>query len=113
MIRQVESCTHPFSPGNPQPATVSRAAARPLGQAVILTATVSGAGQKPTGTGTFYHGSTALGTATLVEDLTDMPGLSGASATFTTAGLGIATHSLSAVYSGDSNSRKEIRRVDL
>jgi Tfp pilus assembly protein PilV len=66
------------------------------GQAVTFTATVTaaspGAGT-PTGTVTFKDGSTALGTGTL----------SGGQATYTTGALAIATHSITAVYGGDTN----------
>ena len=47
----------------------------------------------PTGTVTFMDGGTELGTGTL----------SSKKATFATASLAEGTHSLTAVYSGDSN----------
>ena len=60
-----------------------------VGSSVIFTATVtSGA----TGTVTFKDGSTVLGTATI----------SGTTATFSTAGLSAGSHSITAVYGGDS-----------
>ena len=66
------------------------------GQSVIFTATVSatvpGEGT-PTGTVTFYDGSTALDTETL----------SGGSAMFTTSSLAVASHSITAVYGGDAS----------
>ena len=43
---------------------------------------------------TFKDGSTILGTGTLSA---------GASATFTTSSLGAGTHSITAVYNGDTN----------
>jgi hypothetical protein len=66
------------------------------GQSVTFTATVSasspGAGT-PSGTVTFKDGSTTLGTGTL----------SGGKATFTTSGLAPGSHSITAVYGGDTN----------
>jgi hypothetical protein len=71
-----------------------------FGQSVTFTATVAanapGAGT-PTGTVTFYDGSTALGSGTLaVVDGTDQ-------ATYTTATLSVGSHNITAVYAGDSN----------
>jgi hypothetical protein len=65
------------------------------GQGVTLTATVapsSGTGT-PTGTVAITDGATALGSPTLVNG----------SASLTVSSLSVATHALSAVYSGDSN----------
>jgi hypothetical protein len=66
------------------------------GQNVILTATVSavapGAGT-PTGSVTFLDGSTTLGTGTL----------SGGVATYSTSSLTSGSHTLKAVYGGDTN----------
>lgn len=66
------------------------------GQAVTFTAAVAvnapGAGI-PTGAVTFLDGTTTLGSAAL----------SGGTATFGTAGLPIATHSITAAYGGDGN----------
>jgi hypothetical protein len=67
-----------------------------LGQSVTFTATVtsaSGTGT-PTGTVTFKDGGTQIGTGTLN---------SSGSATFSTPGLAVGSHSVTAVYSGDSN----------
>src|SRR5207302_607900 len=68
-----------------------------FGQSVTFTATVSvtspGAGT-PTGTVTFKDGGTTLGTGNLN---------SGLQASFSTAGLSVATHSITAVYAGDGN----------
>jgi Bacterial Ig-like domain (group 3)/Pro-kumamolisin, activation domain len=67
------------------------------GATVTFTATVAtvapGAGT-PTGTVTFMDGATELGTGTLN---------SSKKATFATASLAAGTHSITAVYSGDSN----------
>jgi Autotransporter beta-domain/Bacterial Ig-like domain (group 3) len=61
------------------------------GQSVTFTATVSGFA--PTGTVTFMDGAATLGTASL----------SGGVATFSTAALSPGSHSITAVYGGDSN----------
>jgi hypothetical protein len=63
------------------------------GQAVTFTATVSGQdGSTLTGTVTFMDGSTVLGTGTVT----------GGQATFTTSGLSVGSHSITAIYSGDT-----------
>jgi hypothetical protein len=65
-------------------------------QAVTFTATVTSSGTgTPTGTVTFKDGTTILDTATL----------SGGQAQFTTSSLVPGTHSIAAVYSGDTNFR--------
>lgn len=63
-----------------------------VGQAVAFTATVVGASGTPTGTVVFRDGTTVLGSAALADDGT---------ATFTTAGLAVGTHSITAAYQGD------------
>jgi autotransporter-associated beta strand protein len=66
-----------------------------FGQSVTFTATVtSGSLGTPTGSITFDDGSTVLGTATLNG--------SGV-ATFSTSALGVGSHSISALYGGDTN----------
>ncbi len=62
-----------------------------FGTPVTFTATVIGT--SPTGTVTFMDGATALGIVSLVSG----------QATFTTSSLSVATHSITAVYSGDGN----------
>ncbi|MDQ6683761.1 MAG: Ig-like domain-containing protein, partial [Pseudomonadota bacterium] len=62
-----------------------------IGQAIMLTATVSGV--SPTGGVTFKDGTTTLGTATL----------SAGTATLNTTFSSTGTHSLIAVYGGDAN----------
>jgi hypothetical protein len=65
------------------------------GQALTLTATVSGSGTStPTGSINFLNGSTPLGTATL--------NASGV-ATLSTASLAAGTYSLTAQYTGNAN----------
>ncbi len=62
------------------------------GQALTFTTFVTGNGGTPTGTVTYYDGTTSLGTATL-----DANG----EAIFTNASLNVGTHQLIAVYAGD------------
>jgi hypothetical protein len=67
------------------------------GQSVTFTATVSvnaPGGGKPTGTMTFYDGSTVLGSDTLSG---------GGKATFKTSTLAVGSHTITAVYAGDAN----------
>ncbi len=64
------------------------------GDLVTFIAEVSGPGVAPTGTITFYDGSTAVDTETL-----DSCG----DAAFTTNDLGVTSHTITAVYSGDDN----------
>src|SRR5207253_2471452 len=67
-----------------------------FGQSVTFTATVtvvSPASGTPTGTVTFKDGATTLGTGTL-----DGSGV----ATLSTAGLSVASHSITAAYAGDT-----------
>ena len=65
-----------------------------LGQNVVFTATVSGPGAAPSGTVTFKDGATTLGTGTLNG--------SGV-ATLSTGALAAGSHTITAVYGGDSN----------
>jgi uncharacterized repeat protein (TIGR03803 family) len=64
-------------------------------QPVIFTATVSGTNGIPTGSVTFYNGTTSLGTGTLTSGI----------ATFnpSTSALPVGSNSITGVYSGDSN----------
>ncbi len=61
--------------------------------AVTFTATIASQAVPPTGTVTFYDGSTQIGTGTV----------SSSQATFTTTALSNLIHSITAVYSGDSS----------
>lgn len=67
-----------------------------LGQSVTLTATVASTSgtSTPTGTVTFKDSGTQIGTGTL-----DTSG----SATLSTTGFAVGSHSITAIYSGDSN----------
>ncbi len=68
------------------------------GTSVLLTATVvSSTTGVPTGTVSFFNGSTSLGTATL------SPGTTQSAATLTTSSLPVGTDSITAQYSGDVN----------
>ena len=72
-----------------------------LGQAVTFTATVSanapGAGTPPTGTVTFKDGATTLGTGTQSVVGGNLQAI------FSTSSLTLGSHSIKAVYGGDSN----------
>ncbi|MGW7007396.1 Ig-like domain-containing protein, partial [Streptomyces sp. NPDC054933] len=76
-----------------------------FGQAKALTATVSavspGSGT-PTGTVSFFDGATLLGSGTL----------SGGVATFSTSSLSVGSHSLTAVYGGDTDFSGSTSPVD-
>jgi hypothetical protein len=63
------------------------------GSSVTFTATVTGSSGTPTGAVTFKDGSTTLGTGTL----------SGGTTTYTTSSLSVGSHSITAVYEGDSS----------
>jgi hypothetical protein len=63
------------------------------GQAVTLSAAVSGNGATPTGSVTFFDGATVLQTVTL----------GGTTATYATTTLSDGVHSLTAVYNADTN----------
>src|SRR5262249_38101206 len=77
-------------------ATTLSSSANPsvYGQTGTFTAVVSGSSGTPTGTVTFYEGSTTLGTAMLaVVDGVDQ-------GSFSTSALSVATHVITANYSG-------------
>jgi Bacterial Ig-like domain (group 3) len=87
-------------PGAILPASTTTLQASPTsantGQSVTLTATVTSQSgtNTPTGSVTFYNGSTSLGTATLGSTGT---------ATFSTTTLPVGSESITASYGGDSN----------
>ncbi len=64
-----------------------------LSNAVSFTATIASQATPPTGTVTFYDGANQIGTGTVASGV----------ATFTTAALTMAKHSITAIYSGDSS----------
>ena len=77
----------------------SSATSSPLGQPVTFTVVVGSVGSytgSPTGTVSFYDGTTLLGTATLTVVNGQVE------ASFTTAAMGLGAHSIVAIYSGDS-----------
>jgi sugar lactone lactonase YvrE len=91
------------STGSAQTLTVTKAApavslassANPalVNNAITLTATVSSSAGTPTGAVSFLDGTTLLGSGTL----------SASTATYTTSGLAVGSHSITAVYGGDSD----------
>lgn len=64
---------------------------------MTLTATLSALTSNPTGTVTFYDGTTAIGSPVSVSDGT---------ATLQTSALGVGAHTITAVYSGDKHNGK-------
>jgi hypothetical protein len=80
-------------PGTPVVTLTSSANPVFMTYAVSFTASLPSYASTQTGTMTFYDGSTQIGTANV----------SGGSATFTTTALAAGMHSITAVYSGDSN----------
>ena len=64
-----------------------------VGQAVTFSAAVTSGGGAPTGTVTFKEGTSTLGTGTLANGV----------AQWTTTGLGVGSHSVTAQYGGDAN----------
>jgi len=79
----------------PGTTTVTTSSANPsaYGQSITFTATITPSGSgTPTGTVTFKNGAVVLGTGTV----------SGGEAKFSTSTLTVATHSITAVYSGDA-----------
>lgn len=63
------------------------------GESVTFTATVTSASGTPTGTVTFYDGTTELGAETLSSGV----------ATYTTSALTVGSHTIKAVYGGDAS----------
>src|SRR5262249_7338840 len=64
-----------------------------IGQSVSFTAIVTGTGATPAGTVTFFEGGTSIGSATLTGGL----------ASLSTATLSVGSHSITIIYSGDTN----------
>ncbi|HEY7315175.1 MAG TPA: Ig-like domain-containing protein [Gemmataceae bacterium] len=89
----------PVNQGGTSTSLTSSANPSPAGQNVTFTATVLAMGMgvpAPTGTVSFYDGTTFLGTGELTLVNGQMQ------ATFTTAALGLGSHRIIAVYTGDS-----------
>ncbi|MDI3563428.1 Ig-like domain repeat protein [Bradyrhizobium sp. Arg816] len=76
---------------SPSVSLSASSAAPAVGQSVTFTATLSG-GSSPSGTVTFQDGATVLGSAAIA----------GSSASLATAALAVGTHTITAVYGGDS-----------
>ena len=76
---------------------VSTANPAPIGTSVVLTATVTGSGATPTGTISFYNGSTLI-PLTGLANLTN----GAVSCVFSTTGLAPGSYTITSVYSGDS-----------
>lgn len=85
----------PFTVNKAEPSVLLVSSANPavLSSSVSFTATVSASASTPTGSVGFYEGTTLLGSGTLASG----------DATYATASLSSGTHSITAVYSGDSN----------
>jgi sugar lactone lactonase YvrE len=77
----------------PAVALTASAAAVGVGSSVTFTATVTSSAGTPTGSVSFYDGTTLLGTGTMAAGV----------ATYTTLNLPAGALSITAVYSGDSN----------
>jgi Bacterial Ig-like domain (group 3)/FG-GAP-like repeat/FG-GAP repeat len=88
VVNQGTSSTGVTSSANPA------AAGATVTFTATVTSTVSGNGIVPTGTVTFYDGSTSLGSGTLN---------SSGQASFVTQSLAVGTHSITGKYSGDTN----------
>jgi hypothetical protein len=80
-----------ISPVTSSVALASSSALSTLGQSVTFSATLTA--QSPSGTVQFFDGATLLGTVAV----------SGCTVSFSTAGLALGTHSMTAVYSGNAN----------
>ena len=86
------SGTTPAAPGATTVKLVSDFVSPPVGTSVLLTATLSASSGTPSGTVTFYDGTTLLGTATVSAGV----------ATLTTTSLPTGSNSVTAVYAGTS-----------
>lgn len=77
------------------PTAILNASANPVlyGSQVAFMATLTGGGPAPTGTVTFFDGTTELGTETLSKGI----------AAYATSALSLGSHSITASYGGDSN----------
>ncbi|HKF50528.1 MAG TPA: MBG domain-containing protein [Terracidiphilus sp.] len=87
------SVTLTVNPATPTVAVTSSQNPAGTGQAVTFTAAVSSPAGTPTGTVTFWDGTTQLGSGTLATGM----------ATYTTSALTVGSHTITAQYSGDAN----------
>jgi len=91
LIQVVQQSTATVVTSNNNPST--------YGQSVTFTATVTATGiQAPTGTVTFYDGTTKLGTNPLTAN-----GATAAAATLSISTLTVGTHSITGVYNSDAS----------
>ena len=88
-----ESVALTVAKATPAVVLTSSAAAVGVGSSVTFTATATSSAGTPTGSVSFYDGTTLLGTGTLAAGV----------ATYTTLHLPVGALSITAVYSGDSN----------
>ena len=88
-----DSVTLTVNPATPAIALTSSMNPASVGQSVTFTATLNSPAGAPTGTVTFYDGATQLGSGTLASGV----------ATYATSALALGAHSITALYSGDSN----------
>lgn len=86
----------------PASGTSVASGANPIVAGAGVTFTAAVTGTAPTGTVSFLDGGTSLGAAVT---------LSNGTATFTTAGLGAGSHSITASYSGDPGNRPSVSAV--
>jgi hypothetical protein len=70
---------------------------------LVVTLLIYSSAPPPTGTATFYSGTTALGTATVVQSPPTWPYIPYSTATLNTTNLPLGTDSITAQYSGDAN----------
>jgi hypothetical protein len=89
-LSQVVNKATPGVGGTPPLTVTSSLNPAPAGSPVIFSLTVPAGA---TGTVSFYDGTTLLGTVPII----------GTTAAFTTSALSVGTHSITAVYSGDTN----------
>ncbi len=89
------SSTAPLTVGKASPAIALTSSLNPVlvTNAVSFAATMSSAAGTPTGSVSFYAGTTLLSSAALSQGVTN----------YTTSSLAVGTHSITAVYSGDNN----------
>jgi len=88
-----DSVTLTVTPIAPAVALTSSANPSTIAQSVTFTAAVTSPAGMPTGSVTFWDGTTQLGSGTVTAGV----------ATYATSSLGAGSHSITAQYSGDSN----------
>ena len=88
------SVTLPVNKATPTVKLTSSANSIAYGKSLTFTTTMTGNGVRPTGTASFFDGTTPLGTSTLNA---------GGVATYSTNRLALGKHSITTSYSGDGN----------